>query len=56
MFNLKIWWADDQLVVCDTEVEGKKVFVGFVYAFNRTLQRVGLWQNMLESMRLEKAP
>lgn len=26
MFNLKIWWAYEQLVICDAEFEGKKNF------------------------------
>lgn len=54
MFNLNIRWADEQMITCDPEYEGTKVFLGFAYAYNRSVQRSGIWNNTLKGLELKK--
>ncbi|KAL9688316.1 hypothetical protein QQ045_032737 [Rhodiola kirilowii] len=55
-FNAKIWYADDQLVVCEVVLNGQIIMIGFVYAFNREADRNSLWEAMINVMTKVKVP
>ncbi|CAM8889739.1 unnamed protein product [Rhodiola kirilowii] len=49
-FNVNIWFACEQAIICEVIWRGKKFMAGFVYASNSQLERAALWQCINNAM------
>ncbi|KAL9687941.1 hypothetical protein QQ045_032352 [Rhodiola kirilowii] len=55
-FNVNIWFACEQGIICEVIWRGKKFMAGFVYASNSQLERVALWQCINDAMNRVTGP
>ncbi|KAL9675480.1 hypothetical protein QQ045_003682 [Rhodiola kirilowii] len=56
VFDVNIWFACDQVIICEIIWGGKKFMAGFVYALNSQSERASLWDCLIDAMNRCKGP
>ncbi|KAL9690387.1 hypothetical protein QQ045_010785 [Rhodiola kirilowii] len=54
--GVKIWYASDQVIICDVVWNGQQAMVGFVYAQNNQRDRRRLWDDIRIAMPRAPGP
>ncbi|CAM8881473.1 unnamed protein product [Rhodiola kirilowii] len=56
VFDVHIWFACEQVIICEINWGGKNFMASFVYALNSHSKRVSLWECLNDAMNRCKGP